>query len=112
MYALFHLKKYFDAISLCEQLIKTTKGDTELDFKFLGVTNWIVANTTKAVDVWQESQNCLYKDASGGIEIQLLLYFAGIKTGQDSIKSASVKIIKKLLKSKRAINWPGTLGII
>jgi hypothetical protein len=110
VYALFHLKEYFAAISVGEQLIKITKGDTESDFKFLGIANWIVANTTKAVEVWQESKNCIYKDASGGIETQLLLYFAGIKIGHESLKAASVKTIKKLLKSKRAINWPGPLA--
>jgi hypothetical protein len=110
VYALCHLKKYFLAISLCKHLIKTTKGDTESDFKFLGIANWIVANTTEAIEAWQESQTCAYKDASGGIEIQLLLYFASVKTGQDSLKAASVKTIKKLFKSKSATNWPGPLG--
>ena len=110
VYALFQLKEYFDAISIIEQLINLTNGNTESDFKFLGIANWIVGNIEKAIALWQQSKNCLYKDASGGIEIQVLLYFAGIKTREDKLKSASKKIMKKIFKSKRSINWPGPIG--
>lgn len=40
----------------------------------------------------------------------MFLYFAAVKTGDDKLKSNAVKAIKKLLKSKRARNFPGPLG--
>ncbi|AMR30741.1 hypothetical protein A0256_04545 [Mucilaginibacter sp. PAMC 26640] len=110
IFALFHLNKYEDAIILSEKLIGFQKAESENAFKSSGIANWILGNTAKAMEVWQQSQNCLYKDASGGVEIQLFLYFSGIKTGQDSLKAEAVKTVKKLLKSKRATNWPGPLG--
>ena len=110
VYAQFHLKNYNEAIELIQNIIKLEKGESESDFKSLGIANWIVGNTSKAIEAWQQAQNSLYKDAAGGMEIQALLYFAGIKTGQDKLKSTTVKTIKKLLKSKRSINWPGPIG--
>lgn len=110
VYALFQLKKYNDVISLTEKLIEDRKGDTDVDFLNLGIANWILGNITKAIEAWQQAQNALYKDAAGGMEIQVFLYFAAVKTGQNKLKSTVIKSIKKLLKSKRAINSPGPLG--
>jgi len=110
VYALFHLRKYNDANSLSEKLIEYRKGDTSSDFSFSGIAYWILGNTTKAIQAWHQVQNSLYKDAAGGMDIQVLLYFAAIKTGQNKLKATAVKTIKKLLKSKRATNFPGPLG--
>jgi tetratricopeptide (TPR) repeat protein len=110
VYALLNLKKYIESISLSEKLIESRKGDTESDFSFLGIANWMLGDTAKAIEAWQQGQNSLYKDAAGGMGIQVFLYFAAIKTGQDKLKSTAIKTIKKLLKSKRAVNFPGPLG--
>jgi tetratricopeptide (TPR) repeat protein len=110
IYALFHLKNYCGAIETLENIIKIEEGESESDFKFLGIANWILGDVSKAIDAWQQAQNSLYKDAAGGIGIQVFLYFSGVKTGQDKLKSTAIKAIKKLLKSKRAINFPGPLG--
>lgn len=110
VYALFHLKKYTDVISLCEKLIEYDKGDSESGFIFLGIANWILGNIDMAIEVWQLAQKSIYKDAAGGIGTQVFLYFASVKTGQEKFKTTVIKTIKKLLKSKRAINFPGPLG--
>lgn len=110
VYALFHLKRYADVISLCENLIEDENGESQSGFIFLGIANWIFGNASKAIEEWQLAQGSLYKDAAGGIETQVFLYFAGVKTGQEKLKATAIKAIKKLLKSKRAINFPGPLG--
>jgi tetratricopeptide (TPR) repeat protein len=110
VYALFHLKKYKDVISLSEKLIEYRKGETDVDFLSLGIANWILGNADKAIEAWQLAQNSIYKDAAGGIGTQVFLYFAGVKTGQEKFKTTVIKTIKKLLKSKRSINFPGPLG--
>lgn len=110
VYALFHLKKYEDVISLCENLIEYRKGESESDFIFCGIANWILGNTDKAIGAWQLAENSIYKDAAGGIGAQVFLYFAGIKTSHEKLRATAIKTIKKLLKSKRATNFPGPLG--
>ncbi|MDB5148840.1 MAG: hypothetical protein JWQ57_2860, partial [Mucilaginibacter sp.] len=69
-----------------------------------------LGNIDKAIEVWQLAQNSIYKDAAGGISTHVFLYFAGLKTGQEKLKATAMKMIKKLLKSKRAINFSGPLG--
>jgi len=108
--ALFHLKKYSEALLLIERLIKFRKGDTDADFINLGIAHWILGKKTEAIETWLQAENSMFKDAAGGIEIQVFLYFGAIKTEQDKLKSNSLKATKKLLKSKRSINWPGPLG--
>ena len=110
VYALFHLKRYEDVISLCKKLIDYRNGETDADFVHLGIANWILKNTDEAIKAWQLAQSSIYKDASGGIGTQVFLYFAGVRTKQDSLKTGAIKAIKKLLKSKRATNWPGPVG--
>lgn len=110
VYALFHLKRYDDVISLSEKLIDYRNGETDVDFLSLGIANWILGNSHKAIEAWQLAQNSIYKDAAGGIGTQVFLYFAGVKTSQEKLKATVIKTIKKLLKSKRSINFPGPLG--
>ena len=112
IYALFHLKKYQEIIHLSEALIEIEKSEysSESDFISLGIANWLLGDELKAIEVWQNGQNCIYKDAAGGIEIQVFLYFAAVKTKNDKLKLTVVKAIKKILKSKRSVNYPGPLG--
>lgn len=110
VYALIHLKKYNDAILLSKKIIEFRKGETDSDFLFLGIEYWILGDFDKAIEAWQQAQNSLYKDAAGGIETQVFLYFAAVKAKQDKLKSSAIKGIKRLLKSKRANNFPGPLG--
>ena len=110
VYALLHLKKYQDVITLAKQLIEFRKGDTSSDFESLGIAYWAIREFAVAIDTWSRAQNSIYQDAAGGIEVQVYLYFAAVKTGQDKLKALAIKQIKKLLRSKRATNWPGPMG--
>jgi tetratricopeptide (TPR) repeat protein len=108
--ALFHLRKYPDALLLSEELIEFKKGNSAADFLNLGIAHWMIGNYTEAVEGWLQAQNSMFKDAAGGIEIQVFLYFAAVKRGEDKLKSNTLNTTKKILKSKRSINWPGPLG--
>ncbi|MEO6150204.1 MAG: hypothetical protein ABIN95_08065 [Mucilaginibacter sp.] len=108
--ALFHLKKYGEALNQSQQLISFRNGSTSVDFLNLGIANWILGNNTIAIETWLKAQGCIYKDAAGGMDIQVFLYLAGVKSKQNSLKENAIKAIKKLLKSKRATNWPGPIG--
>jgi hypothetical protein len=110
VYALFHLKKFEEAVLLNEQLIEIRKGESQHDFIFCGIANWILGRKSEAVLIWQRSEQCIYKDAAGGMDLEIILYFAAIKIGDDGLKKRAIKGIKRLLKSKRSTNWPGPLG--
>jgi len=108
--ALFHLKRYLEVIELSEKLIEIEDAQSDVDFINSGIANWILGNESKAIEVWQQAQNCSYKDAAGGIDVQVLLYFASVKTNQEKLKLSAIRAIKKLLKSKQSVNYPGPLG--
>ena len=110
VFALFHLEKYEDAFMLTQQLIEYRKGETSADFLFSGIAKWMLNEKNEAVLLWRRAEQCMYKDAAGGIEVETILYFASINTEDTLLKTESIKKIKKILKSKRSINWPGPLG--
>lgn len=110
VYALFHLKKYDEIISISRKCIEARNGESSGDFISLGIANWILGNVPNAIGIWKQAQNCPYKDAAGGIDTQVFLYFAAVKTHDDKLKLNTKRTIKKLLKTKRAINYPGPLG--
>lgn len=110
IYALLNLEKFRECINLCEQLISLRNGETESDFVFAGVSYWLLDDKEMAIQMWKKSQEAKYKDASGGIEVQLLILFAGLKIQDSNLITYAKAQIKKLLKSKRANSWPGPIG--
>lgn len=109
-YALLHLKRYAEAEQSARQIIAITKGNNDFDFIFLGTSLWAQNRQQEAIAAWQKGRKTVYTDASGGMEMKLILYFAGIKTNDEKLKATAKKDIKNLLKNKRAVNWPGPLG--
>jgi hypothetical protein len=110
VYALLHSEKYQECILVTHKIIDLRNGETDSDFVFCGIANWLVGNKAEAVQQWHNGKNCKYTDAAGGVELQVILYFASISMADETLKSGVVKTLKKLLKSKRSISWPGPLG--
>lgn len=110
VYALFHLGKYEECVELTEQLIKLRNGETSVDFLFCGIANWLLDRKRDAVLLWHRGEQSIYKDAAGGMDLEIVLYFSAIKISDNLLKAETIKKIKKLVKSKRAANWPGPLG--
>lgn len=110
VYALLHLEKYQEAILLSNKIIELRNGETDSDFVFCGIANWLLGNKSEAVQQWHNGESCKYTDAAGGVELQVILYFAAIRMKDETLQSGVVKTLKKLLKSKRSSNWPGGLG--
>lgn len=110
LYALFHLKKYDECILLSNQIIELQNGETDSDLIFLGISSWLLDKKVEAITAWKRGEGSKFKDGAGGIELQVFLYFAAIKTGDQVLRSEVLKKIVKILKGKRAINWPGPLG--
>jgi hypothetical protein len=110
VYALLLLKRYDEVISLSEVIIRDRKRETDSDFIACGIAYWMKRDQDKAIEVWLSAETCKYTDAAGGVELQLILYFAGVKIGDEKLRLKSLKRIEKLVKAKVAVNWPGPLG--
>lgn len=110
VYALLHLKQYDEVISLTEFLIKERNGESDTDFIFCGIAYWLTKNYYKAIQIWQSAEDCKYTDAAGGVELQVILYFAGVKSNDKKLIGKSSKKLARLLKGKQAANWPAPLG--
>src|SRR6202012_5899810 len=87
VYALFHLRKYEECILITKQLIKLRSGETDVDFIFCGIANWMLGKKKEAVLLWQQGEQSRYKDAAGGMDLQVILYFASIELEDVNLKN-------------------------
>ncbi len=108
--ALLNLKKFSEAINLCNKIIDLDNGESEIDFKFCGVAYWLLNKHLEAIDVWKKGFKASYTDAAGGVELPLLLIYAAYKLNDSDIEKEAKSILKKIYKTKRAQNWPGPLA--
>ncbi|UYQ95592.1 hypothetical protein MKQ68_10815 [Chitinophaga horti] len=101
LYALFHLNRYQDCVTLSLIIIDRDNGQVDSDFIFLGIAYWALGEYQNAISSWASGEQSLYTDAAGGVELQLLLLFAAIKTGD--IKGGKVirRKLEKLVPKKK-----------
>jgi len=111
VYALFHLEMYAEALELLKKIITIEHLQSDGDYIFSGIAYWLLDKKKEAITIWQEGEKCIYTDAAGGMELQLYLYFAAVYINDDNLKAKTRKVIKKIAKSKTAINYPGPLGL-
>ena len=81
----------------------------------LGGAFWLCGREREALGIWREDVDALlqgqmdYADASGGGGCGLLLLFAATRLKSSSDREKARQLFKKILKSKRAVTWPGPL---
>lgn len=108
--ALLMLGKLDESMELSKAIVKNTNGKIDLDFIFLGAIHWLKREHSIAVSTWKEGLNSGYTDAAGGVELPMLLFFAAVHEQDAALKKEADRMLKKKIKSKAAINWPGPLG--
>lgn len=111
VYALFHLEMYSKALELLKKIIILENGQADGDYIFSGIAYWLLGKQKDAINIWEEGEKCIYTDAAGGVELQLFLYFAAVDRKDIILKKKTEKKLKKILKSKTAINYPASLGL-
>lgn len=110
VFALLNLGRLEEAGELCRDIIRCRHGDTDTDFIFLGVSQWLLGHFDSAVATWRDGAATKFTDAAGGVEVPLLLFFASVKTSQDSLRIQSLDELRKLCKSSASANWPGPIA--
>jgi len=110
LYALFLMGKYFACQELSNKIIEIRKGETDSDFSFLGIAYWLLSREKEAIAAWKMGEKSKYTDAAGGVELQIFLFFAAVKTSDQKMKITVVKRIKRLIGLKKAFGYPAILG--
>lgn len=112
MFALFHLQRYNEAIILSEKVIKMQeKYPSSWDYIFKGIAYWLSGRRNEAVEAWEFSATCMYRDGAGGLDTLLFLLFASLNNSDAGLEAKVIKSLKKKLKLKSAVNWPGAMGL-
>jgi hypothetical protein len=76
----------------------------------LGVASWILEDRQEAIRIWSKGLDCDYRDEAGGMELPLLLFYAGVREPTLFSIAQAQTLISDALKSRSAKNWPGPLG--
>lgn len=97
-------REYLDAWTK----VKMPKMDSA--FLWAGVVRWLEKSYVEACNIWRAGLDCDYRDAAGGIEVPLLLYFAGIRYPEISDLGEVTRLLDDRLNSWRAMHWPAPLG--
>ncbi|MES2794123.1 MAG: hypothetical protein V4719_31205 [Planctomycetota bacterium] len=79
-------------------------------YSYAGVASWMLKSYADAIDFWQAGSNCGYRDMAGGINIVLLRYFAGIRTGDESVVQKAKTLLSERLKKAWAVHWPSPIA--
>jgi hypothetical protein len=110
VFALLALGRHEEVVRLCEEIIRRQEGKTDSDFIYLGVAFWLLGQRAKAVATWKSAVNTTYTDAAGGVEVHLLLFYAGVRSADELLRKQAERSLRKLVKRPAAGNWPGPIA--
>jgi lipoprotein NlpI len=84
--------------------------EVEAGYHWLGVAQWISREFKDAVTAWVASLDCSYRDAAGGMQTPLILYYAACCQPELYPLSRALHLISERSTSPHAKLWPGPLG--
>lgn len=102
-------RAYDEAQKIYRQMIEKYPVVDE-GFQWSGVVNWLLDDYEQAVRLWRMGLDCSYRDAAGGMDLPLFLYFAAVRIPNIEDINSIKQLIRKRLKSPWAQNWPAPLG--
>jgi len=110
--ALLNLKKYEEALKLSLEVIGLTNADYKSDADNIsaGIAYWLLDRPNDAIEMWRSGLNAKYTDAAGGVEIPALMYYASVVNNDKALEKEAVKILKRKLKLKASVNFPGSIA--
>jgi hypothetical protein len=110
VFALFHMRRFGEARTICKDLILQNSGRVVDDFIAEGAANLLDGRPAEALASWQRGWLAPYQDGAGGITIRLLSFYMGVRLRDNHVKKAAINSVDLLCRNVRATNWPGPLG--
>jgi len=103
------LGRYEDAKEIFDESLdlRPTSSDSHV---WSGLARWLLKHWEDATKIWERGLTCQYQDGAGGMELALLLYYAGTRRPNVYDVGKAKALIEKKLGSLWAKNWPGPVG--
>jgi len=107
--------EYFRKANAIEN--RELRGQSEPYLEKIGGILWILGRRLEALQTFKRKVDGIgdgsikYSDNAGGISPGLLLWFASIGTGDQSVTAHSLKYLTKLAKKSRIHYWPGPIAL-
>ena len=98
------------AVPILDEWAGLRQPRMEYAYILSGTVRWLRDEIKEACRIWTDGLDCDYRDASGGVSVALLLYFASVVFPDCQSSNKAAKLLKKSLKSHRATNWPGQVA--
>lgn len=98
--ALIHLGKYNEVVNLSTDIIGVRAGENANDYVFRGLAYFFSGNKDAAIKDWLSARLCKYQDASGGISVFSILYFACVTGADLDLRRVVMDGVKKGLKDR------------
>lgn len=96
------------------KVIRLADVTVESHAVFLGTVQWMMGQTSQAVESWRRGQAAEFRDAAGGISSATALWYAATRLGDSELKSDAARILKRFwpVKDVRGRSrWPGEKAI-
>jgi hypothetical protein len=75
-----------------------------------GTAQWILGRFADVVRAWTAGLDSQYTDASGGMEVALLLYYASVRQPKVYSPNESEKVLNRTARHEWSSEWPGPVG--
>jgi lipoprotein NlpI len=115
--ALLLIRNYDDVIKVASMTIYLKQQSNPLidvsSDKYLiycSIALWFLDKKEDAIEQLLLAEKCRYTDAGGGIELYIIEYFVATKTPDLVFRKHALKNLKRKLKNRQSLNWPGPLG--
>lgn len=100
------LRRFDEARDTFDQVLSRHR-DWGSQFGHCGVVRWIQGDRLAAVKLWEEGLEATYQDAAGGLQLPLLLYFAGVRAPDVTSASGARDVLAARANDIRAAGqWP------
>lgn len=108
------LKEYQRANDLANRRLK---GETQPYLEKIGSVFWLLGRRDEALQTFRTAIDGIldgsikFADNAGGVSQGILLWYAGVTSGNEKAKSYALNYLRKLAKKSRIKEWPGVLAL-
>jgi hypothetical protein len=105
-------KKYENCIRTIEEIWNVEGNNSDNEYIWAAIANVGMGNVEKSFQLLEESRDCGYSDATGGVIAESILYSIATFFDNDDKRKESLSRIGKIVgKSKKPGAWPSHIGL-